>query len=293
LILRVLGRRPDGYHEVITLLQTVSLHDDLHLAKRDDGRLILHCEATDVPLDDSNLIIRAGRLLAQRYKVTSGAEIQLEKHIPVRAGLGGASANAAVALLGLAEILNLELDPDSFIDLAKELGADVPFFLFGGTALATGTGTVVKPLADTAPLDLLIVTPKAQISTAEAYSTLHSTSLTTTDSLPILAGSLVEEFSTDWHQWSLQNDFERVIFEKEPEIERVQKCLLAVGASKTLLAGSGSSVFGIFESAEAQQRALGQIETEAGWRIFPCRTVSRDEYVRALDRCGTSLLRSF
>lgn len=292
LSLRVLGKRSDGYHEIVTVLQTVSLHDDLHLVKRDDEQVILSCDSPAVPTDETNLILRAARTLSSKYHLRSGADILLEKRIPIRGGLGGASANAAIALLGLARLWNVDLNLAQLIDIGSELGADVPFFFFGGRALATGIGTSLRTISDSAPVDLLIVTPKGGISTTEAYSALKAKALTSTDPASILTRSFFEEFLTDSHQWPLRNDFENVIFEKEPEILRVQKALLEAGAGNVLLAGSGSSVFGIFDGVEAQQRALGEIKAEAGWRIFPCRTLPRDEYVRALGPCGTSLLRS-
>lgn len=292
LSLRVLGRRVDGYHEIVTLLQTVSLRDDLHLAAREDEQILLTCLAPAVPTDETNLILRAARKLSARYHVRRGAAIFLEKRIPVFGGLGGASANAAMTLLGLVRLWELDLSLAELIEIGSELGADVPFFFFGGRALATGTGTEIRPVADGAPLELLIVTPNRGVSTAAAYAALNASALTTPDPTSILTGSFVEEFLTDSDQWPLRNDFESVIFEKEPEVFRVQKALLRAGAERVLLAGSGSSVFGIFDCVEAQQRALGKIQAEAGWRTFSCRTLPRDEYVRALGPCAPLLLRS-
>lgn len=292
LSLHILGKRPDGYHEVVTVLQSVSLHDELHILGREDERLVLSCSSVEVPTDETNLIIRAARLLSEKYHVRRGADIHVEKRIPPGGGLGGASSNAAIALLGLTRLWELELSLSQLIEMGSELGADVPFFFFGGRAAGTGTGTEVTPFPDSPTLDLLIVTPKGKVSTAEAYSALKATALTTANSVFILPNSHVEEFLTNSHQWPLHNDFESVIFEIEPEIERVQKALLGTGARGVLLAGSGSSVFGIFDGARAQQSAVGEIKAEAGWRIFPCRTLSRREYVQALGSCGAMLLRS-
>jgi 4-diphosphocytidyl-2-C-methyl-D-erythritol kinase len=292
LSLRILGKRPDGYHEIVTVLQSVSLHDQLHLSKRDDTEVVLTSDSRNVPTDETNLIVRAARILADRFELTIGATIHLQKRIPVRAGLGGGSANAAMALLGLSCLWQLDLDRGQLAKLGSELGADVPYFFFGGRAVATGIGTVVKPIDETASVPLLIVTPRAGISTPKAYQALKASALTSPESASILTSSLAEEFLTKPDQWPLHNDFEKVIFENEPETLRVQAALLEAGAQKTLLAGSGSSLFGIFGSVEDQQRAEGQIKAEAGWQVFSCRTISRDEYVRALDPCGTTLLRS-
>ena len=292
LSLHILGKRPDGYHEVVTVLQSVSLHDQLHFLGRKDERLVLTCSSDEVPTDETNLVIRAARLLSGKYQLHRGANIHIEKRIPPGVGLGGASSNAAIALLALARLWNLDVNLLQLIEMGSELGSDVPFFFFGGRAAGTGTGTKVTSISDSPALDLLIVTPKAKVSTAEAYSALKDTALTTTNSVFILPSSHAEEFLRNSIQWPLHNDFESVIFEIEPEIERVQKALLGTGARDVLLAGSGSSVFGIFDSAEARQHALDEIKAEAGWRVFPCSTLSRREYVQALGSCGATLLRS-
>ncbi len=170
------------------------------------------------------------------------------------------------------------------------MGADVPFFLVGGRCLATGTGTDVSALPDGPKQHLIIVTPNAKVSTANAYASLNAASLTTSDSASILSSSLADLFSADSRQWPLHNDFERVIFEIEPEIGRAKMALLEAGARGALLAGSGSSVFGIFDDEEAQSAPLSNLKCEAGWRVFSCATLSRDEYFRAMDSSGFPLL---
>jgi 4-diphosphocytidyl-2-C-methyl-D-erythritol kinase len=181
--------------------------------------------------------------------------------------------------------------------LAAGLGSDVPFFLSGGRALGTGTGTSISPLPDVEAEDLLIVAPTVTVATAEAYKALSSAALTTQNPDSILAISRRSTNSSDWNQWpvanDLENDFEQVIFDIEPEIGRVKNALLQAGARSALLAGSGSSVFGIFNNREAQQRALEQVQAESGWRIIPCETLSREQYIRAMGSCGSPLLRSF
>ncbi|HET6647775.1 MAG TPA: hypothetical protein VFH01_10660, partial [Pyrinomonadaceae bacterium] len=181
--------------------------------------------------------------------------------------------------------------------LATELGSDVPFFLRGGRALGVGTGTTLRSLPDVPPQNLLIVAPVATVATHEAYKALSSATLTTCDSDSILAISRGSSNLSDCDPWvrddELRNDFEQVIFDIEPEIGQVKNALLQAGARSALLAGSGSSVFGIFDNREAQQRAIEQIRAESGWRIFPCETLSREQYVQAMESCGTSLLRSF
>ena len=298
--LQILGSRPDGYHEVRTLLQTISLHDDLHFELSNDGKISLRCDEPDIPTDDQNLIVRAAVALQTHYKISQGARVHLEKRIPAKAGLGGASSNAAISLLALTHLWNVKAPAAELFEIGAALGADVPFFLLGGCALATGTGATVSAIPNSAAEDihhLIVITPKASISTAKAYGAVSSPALTTLNKEPILSSSRDEAKSGHSHPWpqqdSLENDFESVIFDIEPEIRRTKETLLQAGALGALLAGSGSSVFGIFADREDQQRAVKEIKLEAGWRIFPCVTVSRNEYLRALGSWDISFLRSF
>jgi 4-diphosphocytidyl-2-C-methyl-D-erythritol kinase len=292
LSLRVLGKRRDGYHEVRTVLQTISLHDELEFVVRDDDQIVIDSDNPDVPSDENNLSFKAAKLLKERYGKEPGLTVRLRKKIPPRGGLGGASSNAAITLLALAKLWNLNLSHSELARMGAELGSDVPFFLTGGRALAIGTGTEVQAMADRPVNHLVVVTPNATVSTPTAYAKLKAPALTTNNSAPILSSSRGEADLSGSDQWPLHNDFETVIFEIEPEIKRVHVALLDAGARGVLLAGSGSSVFGIFDSAEAQRCALEEIQAEPGWRIFPCDTLSRGDYLQALGACGNPLLRS-
>ncbi len=283
--LRILGRRADGYHEVRTLLQTISLQDEIHFSPRETQNIALTCNDPEIPLDDRNLIVRAANALSDHYGVTAGASIHLEKRIPAKGGLGGGSSNAAIALLGLAQLWNLPVKRNELREVGAHLGADVPFFFVGGCALATGTGTYIEAVPDERHKYLVIVTPTATVATGKAYEALKAPALTTSEEASILSSSRAPVDLEDSRLWSPRNDFEETIFAAEPEIERATKALLEVGAGSPLLAGSGSSVFGIFESKEEQERAVREMEAETGWRVFPAVTVSRDEYLRALGTC--------
>jgi len=287
--LRILGKRPDGYHEVITALQTVSLCDDLTFDLRDDSEIILSCDDPEIPTDNTNLIVKAALALQNRLQTALGAEIKSTKRIPAKGGLGGASSNAAVTLMALNLLWRGALNINDLMLLASDLGADVPFFLVGGRGLGTGTGTSVSELADGPKQHLIVVTPNANVSTANAYASLNAGSLTTSNTASILSSSLAEVISADSRQWPLHNDFERVIFEIEPEIERVKVALLEAGARGALLAGSGSSVFGVFDDEAARDRAIDNLRCEAGWRVFSCDTVGRTEYFRATNSSGLPL----
>ena len=287
--LEVLGKRPDGYHEVRTVLQTISLQDDLHFELTEDRAVSLSCDNPDIPTGSDNLILRAARALQERFEVEQGIRIRLEKRIPIKGGLGGASSNAAVTLMALKHLWQVKPAASELLEIAARLGADVPFFLFGGCVRATGIGATLSPLSD-APepvrRHLIVITPNTAISTAAAYNALDSRALTTKNANPILSVSQSEANTGHSQPWtledSLENDFESVIFDIEPEIRRTKETLLQAGALGALLAGSGSSVFGIFTNREDQQRAVNEIKLEAGWRIFPCVTVSRNEYIRAV-----------
>ncbi len=287
--LRILGKRSDGYHEVVTLLQTVSLSDELAFELRDDDQIVLHCDDPAIPVDETNLIVKAAVALNQRVQSPHGAEITLTKRIPAQGGLGGASSNAAVTLFALNALWRGNLKVDHLWLIARGLGADVPFFLVGGRCLGIGTGTTVKPVHDPPKRYLIVVTPNARVATANAYSALNAASLTTSESNSILSSSLADMFSAGSGRWPLQNDFEGVIFEIEPEIERVKVALLDAGARGALLAGSGSSVFGVFDDEVARDRALDNLKCETGWRVLSCETVSRDEYFRAMNSSGFPL----
>lgn len=282
LSLRVLGKRADGYHDLDTIFQTISLHDIITIAATDDSAIVLSCDDWRLPSDETNLVIRAAEGLRARFATTKGARIRLEKRIPIQAGLGGGSADAAVTLLALVHLWKLNPTKQDLMAVASRLGADVPFFLFGGTARGTGIGDSVVPLRDASDKFLLIIKPNANTSTSDAYRALDERSLTMRNSKSILSSSQPTEQFDNESFASLENDFEEVTFDLEPEIARAKAALMRAGAAAAALAGSGSAVFGIFDSEDAQRRAIQAIEFETGWRVFPCKTLGRDEYATAL-----------
>jgi 4-diphosphocytidyl-2-C-methyl-D-erythritol kinase len=285
LSLRVLGRRADGYHEVRTVLQTITLRDRLTFHALDTLDLELECDAPGVPADDSNLVLRAAKLLRERFRIERGARVKLEKTTPAGGGLGGGSSNAAVALVGLAHLWKIETNVGELRELAATLGADVPFFFTGGTALATGRGTEIAPLVDAPHRDLLIIAPRVKISTAEAYKSLNAPALTK-EIAPV--NLLISRAEADFPvslPATLANDFEPAILVRHPEIVRARDALLGAGARGAMLSGSGSSVFGIFESSEQAERARRALPVESGWQVFICETLSRDDYRRAFGAC--------
>ena len=286
LSLRVLGKRPDGYHEIRTVFQTISLRDTLRFTLTNAPHIVLACDDRRVPSGAENIVCRAAAALQERFKSQQGAYIRLEKKIPVEAGLGGGSADAAATLLALARLWQTRAAEDDLLDIAGGLGADVPFFLKGGTALGTGIGTEITDLPDADEKFLVVIKPIAGISTASAYQALNAPSLTSAEGKTILSSSQRGEFFDNLDSDALQNDFEVVAFGLEPEIARAKAALIKSGARTALLAGSGSAVFGIFDSGDAQERAIQMIELEAGWRVFPCSTVGRSQFRNAISSAG-------
>ena len=291
--LRVRGRRADGFHELRTIFQTITLRDEISFVAREDEKLHLTSDSPDIPVDESNLILRAAVALKKKYEIDRGASLHLAKVIPVEAGLGGGSSNAAIALLGLAHLWKIATNRQELAEIGAKLGADVPFFLTGGTALGTGLGTEISPINEMGAKYMLVVKPEAKVSTAEAYKALNSPALTKADSDIILSISRADEQFTDSYPNALHNDFEPVVFHLKPEIGCVKDALLRVGARRALLAGSGSSVFGVFDNSVAQERAIEMLRKESdSWRIFPCATLSRAAYLAALGACAASLERA-
>jgi len=277
--LRVLGKRADGYHELDTIFQTVSLHDTIKFTATDNPAIVASCDDLSLWMGDTNLVTRAAKALGDRFSPKRGARIHLQKRIPVQAGLGGGSSDAAITLIGLTHLWELPATKDELISIASALGADVPFFFFGGTARGKGIGNEIEALPDATDTFFLIVKPNANINTADAYKALDGRSLTSKVDETILSSSNAREFFDSSSFASLHNDFEMFAFALEPEIERAKTALLKAGAVGATLAGSGSAVFGIFDSEEAQRRAIQAIELETGWRVFPCKTVGRSTYL--------------
>ncbi len=170
LSLRIAGIREDGFHELFTVFQTVSLHDDIKFSKA--AQISLISSDPLVPVDESNLIIRAANELCRFFGVNHGAQIHLEKRIPFPGGLGGGSSNAAVTLIGLARLWELSISHDELVKIAGTLGSDVPFFFDGGTAIGTGRGTLIERVNDITSDHMLIVTPQVDVSTAKAFELL-------------------------------------------------------------------------------------------------------------------------
>ncbi len=282
-LLRILGKREDGFHELFTIFQTVSLFDEITFDESDE--LNLTCNIENIPVDETNLIVKAAMLLKNEFAVEKGAKIHLEKRIPAPGGLGGGSSNAAVSLLGLAILWNLDFEFERLVEIGARLGSDVPFFFYGGTARGLGRGTKIVHLQDFSEKFLLIVTPEIHVSTAAAFARINAPYLTKESSKSILKICQNEADNFNLRQNDFANDFEKSVFEFEPEVRRVKEKLLASGAKQAVLSGSGASVFAVFDKEETRQATLKALEEETNWRKFAVATVSRDEYRAALKKC--------
>ena len=275
LFLSVTGRRPDGYHELATLMACVDLCDriTLHHSGRD---IRLTCHAPGIPQDETNLAFRAARLYRDAYRDTrgtppfTGLSIGLEKTIPAGAGLGGGSSNAATVLKALDQRVPNPLAPEHLAALALQLGADVPFFLYGKPALATGVGERLQPWPNLPLFPLVLVFPGSGLATAEIYRSLN---LRLTNCEKKLKGFLLKPgiFDADKH---LCNDLEPVAMQRCPDILQIKKELNRLGARGALMSGSGSSVFGLFGSADEARNAVRCLMNRTGWQVFQARLIA-------------------
>lgn len=289
--LSVLGRREDGFHDICTVFQTISLCDRIRI--RPAKELTLHCTDPDLPAGEENLMIRAADALRDRYDIDAGARMYLEKNIPFPGGLGGGSSNAGTALLGLSVIWGLEPAAGDLLELASSLGSDVPFFLCGGTAAGRGRGTKLTPLDDVRRKHIAIVVPDLAIPTAEAYSALSFSGLTTPERKSILKICDDELSAFSSSHMSFDNQFEGLLFERFPVLREVRDLLMSKGASAAALSGTGASVFAVFDDEDDLQASLSAFDGQTGVRKFAVSTVSRPEFVNALGPCQRLLPRAF
>ncbi len=259
LVLAVGGLRPDGYHEVETVLQQLELHDRLEL--RQAEQFTLYTDSAEVPHGPGNLVWEAAVLLRERFRCPFGADIRLYKSIPVAAGLGGGSADAAATLVGLNELWNLNLDLETLLGLAAELGSDVPFFLVGPTALARGRGEILAPLPPAPEMGVVLVTPAFGVRAAEAYA--HFDRLpggAPPDLTPVLR-ALTEKDRYAVAQ-GLFNGLEAAVFDLYPEVRALKKELgKEEGVLGALVSGSGPTVFGLTADVEQAEVVAARLRS--------------------------------
>lgn len=293
--LRVLYKRPDDYHELRTIFQTISLADTIRIryARARTTKLTIAGNA-DIP---DNLIVRAARAVLDAARIHADITFELQKNIPMGAGLGGGSSNAAAILLALPVLAGVRIPVARLIEIGTELGSDVPFFLFGGTAAAIGRGTELFPLPEVRGRHVLLVAPGIHVSTPEAYRDLERSPVTprlsgtnrtltkpTAGADTGVFGSLVWQMAgsrpgKDWKSLC-SNDFERVVFRRHPTLQSIKKTLAKFGARPALMTGSGSALFGLFESREGLEEATGSFTKKpaGGCSVFRVSLLTRDRY---------------
>jgi 4-diphosphocytidyl-2-C-methyl-D-erythritol kinase len=275
--LRVIGKRPDGYHELRTIFQTISLHDTLELSLTREPGISLAIKDSDLPTGPENLVYRAIDKMRAELGLTGGVRADLHKVIPVARGLGGGSSDAAAALIGMLRLTKRKVPLARLIAIAASLGADVPFFLFGGRALAVNRGDEIYPLPDLPHRYIVVVSPgNIGVSTKDAYQWV-SEQLTKRLEPP----NIVEFCALCWsrQEQPLLNDFEGPVFSRYPRLGEIRAELLKRGAADAALAGSGSAVFGVFRNPARARRSARSFPEDS---VFAVKTISRDDYGRSM-----------
>jgi 4-diphosphocytidyl-2-C-methyl-D-erythritol kinase len=270
LTLEILGKRADGYHEISTVLQAVDLFDRLTV----EAAETISLETTDpaLPTDDGNLVVRAARLLREAAGSRAGAHITLDKRIPVAAGLGGGSSDAAAALWALNRVWGLRWSRDRLAEVAARLGSDVPFFLGRGRAIGTGRGERLRALTSGGGLALVLVNPNFPLSTAEVYGRVpagwRGAAKGTAEMVDALRGRSVRRVAA-----ALTNTLEGLVEPAVPAIGRMKAALLAAGALGAVMSGSGPTVFGVARSLDHAQSIRRRVN-RAGWSCWAVRSLS-------------------
>jgi 4-diphosphocytidyl-2-C-methyl-D-erythritol kinase len=279
--LRVLGTRVDGFHELRTVFQAVALHDTVTCVPR-DGPLAIECDTAGVPLDSGNLVWKAADVLwrsIRRQGPPRDVLIRLDKRIPLQAGLGGGSADAAATLLALVRLWRVPVRASQLTDIAATLGADVPFFLSGGTALGLGRGDEVYPLTDLPRHWIVLVIPGFGVSSADAYKWYD-------EERDLGRGPSAREpqhVPGPWPSRAAQmiNDLEAPIARHHPEIDLMKIALRRAGALAAAMSGSGSTVFGLFQRRRDAVAAVTRLSGAAGWRVLLTESLDRGSYGRS------------
>jgi 4-diphosphocytidyl-2-C-methyl-D-erythritol kinase len=275
--LAVVGARPDGYHELRTVFQAISLHDTLELERTRRPGIELAITGAALDPGPDNLVWSALEAVTRELRLRGGWRARLEKRIPMAAGLGGGSSDAAAALLAAQRLAGRQVAPTRLAEIAAGLGADVPFFLLGGRALGVGRGDEIYPLHGGARHSVLVVAPSGiDVPTADAYRWLDR-KLTKAAAAHKLWVSCALSWSSG--DADLVNDFEAAVFGRYPRLRRLKRRLLQAGATGAALAGSGSAVFGLFRNPAQARRAAQQFLDD---QVFIARTLTRAEFRRPL-----------
>jgi len=264
LFLQVLKKRDDGYHEIRTLMQAVDLCDELTLEKTASG-ISISCDHPGCPSDERNLAFQAAALLLRQAEVEGGVRIHIRKRIPISAGLGGGSSDAAAALKGVNQMFDLQLSPAELHRAAARLGSDVPFFLSSGQALAVGRGEDIRPLKLFRDYWLVLVCPRLEVSTAWAYGNVR---ISLTRKGKRVNYSLLESKRGFFDALPLfENDLEEVVAEKRPIVRQLKTVLEDSGSVRSSMSGSGPTVYGLFDQKPQAQEVAKKL-SRGDWQVF-------------------------
>ena len=270
LFLEVTGRRPDGYHNIVSLIRAVTLYDRIVIKPKRRG-IALKCSLRNLPVDKTNLAMKAAILLKNELKIDKGADIYLEKNIPVGAGLGGGSSDAAAVLKGLLKLWKKELPEKKLLDISKKLGADVPFFIRGGAAVARGIGERLESLENIEPARILLANPGFRIATKQVYNNLR---------FPLTKKQKINRILKLLRAWAppqewgklMFNRLEEAVLTRHPEISRAKKILESCGFN-SIMSGSGSTVFGVLSAGKTGKKAVSALKRH-GWKCWLVKTIA-------------------
>jgi len=268
LCLHVLGRLESGYHKLAMAMQRVDLYDDIQLQLGGLPGIRVLCFGAQLLEGEENIAAQAARLFLEETQIDIGIDIEIHKRIPIAAGLGGGSSDAATVLLGLNEMTGKKLSREKLQVLGGELGADVPFFVFQQPAWATGIGTRLESLPALPEVAYLLINPGVTVSTAEVYRSLQLTKGGELANLPRFSVVSREDLRA-----ALHNDLEAVTLQRFPIIAKIKQLLLDQGALGSLMSGSGATVFGVFVDFAAASRAGEMLAAENGWWVCPVRSL--------------------
>lgn len=258
--LDVVRRLENGYHEVKMVMQTVGIYDVLDF-ERTDGGIVITTDSGELPTDENNLIYKAAKLMMETYPISGGVKIHLEKHIPIAAGMAGGSTDAAATLKGMNRLFDLGCTLKDLMELGVKIGADVPYCVMGGTALAEGIGEKLTPLAPAPDCYVLVVKPDINVSTKYVYEHLDAQEIVKHPDIDGMVEAIAEE-SLQGILDRMENVLETVTVSAYPIIQTIKDRMKELGAINSLMSGSGPTVFGIFVEKDMARRAYDKLEEE-------------------------------
>jgi len=280
LTLEVFGKRADGYHDIDSVVQVIDLSDSLCISKAEPGVIDVEADVLQVPSGPENSVYRACEVFFQATGIRGGVKCRIGKRIPMQAGLGGGSGNAAAALIALNRLYDTRLTDSELVRLGASIGSDVPLFIVGGTARMRGRGEIVEPLPDAPQLHFVIVKPEVNVSTAWAYAELDKQPERRSTRASDEAERAIRRRDRNALIRSLWNDFDPVVATAIPEVQDAQRALEKIGAEKAMLCGSGSAVFGVFESEKSAELAAAQLQNRYA-DVFSATNVATEQLRRS------------